>query len=76
MMAGPPFTRDEAIDSNRGIALSIKMGSLDFGLVPKSSLNRLFPKSVQFHTPKPDSSPNENSNNRGKKRTNLAALGG
>jgi len=75
-MEGPLFTKEKDIDSNRGIALSMKMGSLDFGPVPKSSLNRLFPKSVQFHTPKPDSSPDENSNNREQTgAANLAALG-
>lgn len=76
-MEGPPFTKGKDIDSNRGIALSMKMGSLDFGLVPKSSLSRQFPESVQFHTPKPDSSPDENSKNRERSGpANLAALGG
>jgi hypothetical protein len=75
-MEGPPFTKGKDIDSNRGIALSMKMGSLDFGLVPKSSLSRQFPESVQFHTPKPDSSPDENSKNREPIRpAKLAALG-
>jgi hypothetical protein len=76
-MEGPPFTKGKDIDSNRGIALSMKMGSLDFGLVPKSSLRRQFPESVQFHTPKPDSSPNENSKNRERSGpANHASLGG
>jgi hypothetical protein len=76
-MEGPPFTEEKDIDSNHGIVLSMKMESLDFGLVPKSSLNRRFPKSVQFHTPKPDSSHDEKSNNREQSGpANLAALGG
>jgi hypothetical protein len=73
-MEGLPFTKEKDIDSNRGIASSMKTGSLDFGLVPKSSLNRLFPEAVQFHTPKPDSSRDENSCNRENKPDQPTAL--